>query len=351
MIDFTSGGIFAAILGQNPLAIREHISKITDISSYFPHYPHPVALRYIDMLKEFTGFESVALFSTGSEAVEAFMRCMRFHSGKGAVWGGLVDPDDVGKDDAKPDAMHGMTLGSLIAAGKISDTQSLRFGVVPDATSSMIMEPYHAPSAQFHRDEPTIARIKMLQKEFKSIPLCVDEVQGGFGRAGRLFAHQWYDDLKPDFVTIGKACGGGLPLSALLGPKDIMESEVVREHAHLHSTHSGNPWMCAAGIAVIEEIQKHDLIDRSQRLGIMLKNLLADCGVRHHAGRGLLAGLEFENQLDAGRVVQLCLKNGLKVVNTGRKWIKLGPAFTIQESVLEQGCIILKNAIKETLSE
>jgi len=224
----------------------------------------------------------------------------------------------------------------------------------------MIMEPYHGPSAQFHRIEPTINRIVDLQKEFPEIPLCVDEIQGGFGRTGRKFAYRWYDELgkgpvakrgiKPDFITIGKGAGAGMPLSALLGPAEIMESKAVIEHAHLHSTHSGHPIMCAVGCAVIDEIEKHDLIAQSHDFGIMLEAALKECGIRYHAGRGLLAGLEFDNADEAKLMTQLCYDKGLLVCDTSRKWVKLGPALTITSEELETGIQIVRDAIEEVLN-
>jgi acetylornithine/N-succinyldiaminopimelate aminotransferase len=250
-IDFTSGGIFAAIFGGDwwpklhaPMA-----------SCYGAHYKNDTTDRYIDMLKEFTGFDSVALFSTGAEATEAFWRVCRVYNGKPGIWGGLIDPDEVLAARTTCDAMHGVTLGALIMAGKIDwpgigsfrELGAGRFGLAQEATSGMIIEPYHAASAQFHRIDPTINRIKGLHDKFPDIPLCIDEVQGGFGRTGKLFAWEWYEGLKPDFVCIGKAQGGGFPISALLGPKEIMEDKIVIENAHLHSTHSGHPAMCEIG--------------------------------------------------------------------------------------------------------
>lgn len=328
------------------------------VSCYGAHYSNPTTERYIETLKDYTGYESVALFSTGSEATEAFWRCCRVYNGKPGVWGGLVNPDEVGSEKPLPDAMHGMTLGALIMAGKISypglgvfpELGAGRFGQGPEVTACMIMEPYHAASAQFHRIEPTISRVKEMQKTYPGIPLCLDEVQGGFGRTGKLFAYQWYDGLRPDFVCIGKAMGGGLPLAALLGPREIMEDERVIESAHLHSTHSGHPMMCAAGIEVIERIQCDDLIAESLRKGQILAEGLDGCGVRYHAGKGLLAGLEFKDTAQADRVAETCRSHGLLVVPTGRKWIKLGPPFTTPDDELMLGIDLLRGAIEEVLN-
>ena len=107
--------------------------------------------------------------------------------------------------------------------------------------------------------------------------------------------------------------------------------------------------MCAIGCAVIEKIQKGSLIDRSQRLGIMLKNMISDCGIKHHAGKGLMAGIEFENAKIAAKVAKQCKKNNLWVVDTGRKWVKIGPPLTIDEDQLEQGCAILKDSINKAI--
>lgn len=357
-IDFTSGGIFAAIFGagSNPF-----LSFVLQPIACCYGQNNKITEYYKDMLKEFTGFESVALFSTGSEATEAFWRCMRVYSGKPGIWGGLIDPDEVGKSQPNPpyDAMHGWTMGSLVMAGKMNlptpgmfSSLAGDFSRPHELTCGMIMEPYHAPSAQFHKERPTMDRIRANQKEFPNIPLCVDEVQGGFGRTGKLFAHQWYQKFKPDFVTVGKAMGAGFPLSALLGPKEIMDSKVVREKAHLRSTHSGHPVMCNIGIEVINRIRSNNLIEKSRVLGAELERqlLLELPKIRHHSGHGLLAGLEFKNAEQASKVVMECQKRGLLVVDTGRKWVKIGPPFIITEKILEEGCKILTEVVGEVVN-
>ena len=357
-LDFTSGGIFAAIFGSNSLYMRNAISRSSSLCCYEAHYESPEALRLKDMLKEMTGYESVCLFSTGAEATEALWRTCRVATGKPGVWGGLVNPDEVGNTDPapQPDAMHGMTLGALIMAGKMALPNRGMFrelgadfeGKGQEHTSCAIFEPYHAASAQFHRESPTMDRLRERIKEFPDLHFCCDEIQGGLGRTGKLFALEWYQpSMRTEFVTLGKALGGGLPLSALLGPRDILEDPHVVEHAHLHSTHSGNPLMCVAGIAVLERLQKDNMINEVYRKGLLLSDNLKDCGVRVHAGKGLLAGLEMEGPLMTTKVVEACRRRGLLVVDTGRKWVKLGPAFNISDEQIVAGCKILKEAIEE----
>jgi len=366
-IDFTSGGIFAAGLGPDSEIIHEAIKRVRNFCSYAPKFGNYWRERYIEAVKEFTGFESVALFSTGAEACEAFWRCCRVYTNRPGIWGGLVDPDEVGTEKTRSDAMHGMTLGALIMAGRMNwpdlgyfpELGADRFGRNPGNTGGMIMEPYHAPSGQFHKIDPTIKRIQELRRVHTEIPLCIDEVQGGFGRTGKLWAHQHYVDrlaqpeepyLKPDFVTIGKMAGGGLPLSALLGPKEIMESELVREFGHLHSTHSGNPVMCSVGLAVIDEIRDEGLIREARIKGEMMHDWLAKLAVRVH-GKGLMAGIEFKNREECKRAVERIESRGVLVVDTGRKWIKLGPALNIEPTTLGLGLKIIEETVEEIVHE
>uniref|UniRef100_A0A6M3IFE7 Putative aminotransferase n=1 Tax=viral metagenome TaxID=1070528 RepID=A0A6M3IFE7_9ZZZZ len=305
------------------------------------------------MLLEWTGFEDVAMFSTGSEATEAAWRACMVYSGKPGVWGGMPDPDNIGQEQAGYDAMHGNTLGAMIMAGRLSWGSHIFASLVAGAfaaehgsTGMMIMEPYHGPSAQFYPDS-LMTKLRANVKEFTEIPLCFDEVQAGFGRTGRKFGYQWYDGMTPTLITTGKAMGGGYPLSALFGPKDFIQ----QPDAVLHSTHSGHPVMCSVGIAVLEQIQKHDLVEQSFRKGMLLADLLKDCGVRHHAGKGLIAGLEFKDDKQAAKVVKLCRERGLLVVDTGRKWVKLGPPLIIDDDLLGEGVEIIKRAIGQVIVE
>lgn len=365
LTDLTAGGIFCCMFGPSWHKMRIAIQRCNPYHTYsyrFGNYWHE---RYKEALKELTGFTSFIIYTSGSEAVEAFLRVAWVYTGKPNVWGGLIDPDEIGSDRPRCDQFHGWTLGSRILAGRTTwlemgvypEMGSGRFGQVPHTTACMAMEPYHAPSGQFHRnDDTTIGRIVNLRKEFPDILFLIDEIQGGFGRCGKLFAHEYYTDeagnvrLKPDFVTIGKLAGAGFPLSVLCGPKEILESKEVIEHSYLHSTHSGNPITCSVGCLVIEEMLKQDMIGRSYRLGSRMHEWLAKLPVRVH-GKGLMAGIEMADTEEADKVVARCLKRRVLVVQTGRKWVKIGPCLSIKEEDLEKGIKILGEVVLEVVSE
>lgn len=357
-IDLTAGGIFACMFGPSWVKMHKAQARAIPFHCYshrFGNYWHE---RYKEALRELTGFTSFVVYTSGSEAVESFLRVAWAFTGKSGVWGGLVDPDEVGGNKPLCDQFHGWTLGSRILAGRMTwhelgiypELGEGRFGLMPEATACMGMEPFHAPSGQFHKVDPTINRIKAMKKEFPDILFLVDEIQGGFGRTGKLFAHEHYDGLRPDFVTIGKLAGGGFPLAVLCGPAEIMESDVVKDHAYLHSTHSGNPVTCSVGCMVIEQMLKDNLIPRSATLGAQMHDWLKDLPVPVH-GKGLMAGLAFKDAEEAHKVVEMCQKKRLLVVDTGRKWVKIGPALNILDGDLQKGVEILKEVVIDVVSE
>jgi acetylornithine/succinyldiaminopimelate/putrescine aminotransferase len=363
-VDLTSGGIFSCMFGPFWPKFHKalHARPVHLYSTRFPE--HYWLQRYKEALRELTGYTSFVVYTSGTEAVEAFLRVAWAYTGKSGVWGGLVDPDMVGSDKPICDQFHGWTLGSRILAGRMTwhelgvypELGMGRFGTQTQGTACMAMEPYHAPSGQFHKVDPTINRIVSLRKEYPDILFLIDEIQGGFGRTGKLFAHQHYTDsngnflLNPDFVTIGKLAGAGFPLAVLCGPSEIMDSKTVQEHAYLHSTHSGNPLTCKVGCVVIEEMIKQDIIGRSHRLGAYMHEQLQKLPVRVH-GKGMMAGLEFQDTDEATKVVRKCEEKRVLVVETGRKWVKIGPCLSINQRDLEYGLKVLWEVVNEVVSE
>lgn len=188
------------------------------------------------------------------------------------------------------------------------------------------------------------------------ILITFDEIQGGFGRTGKLFAYQYYG-IEPDILCLGKAISASLPLSAVIGSKQVMD---LPDIGSMSSTHSANPLSCAAGIANLEYIEKHNLVKDSQRKGKILhyylnklKNSFPD-RISFVLGKGLIAGVIFKDpyttkpdKLFPSKVCERSMQKGLLIVHTGRESIKIGPPLTIPDDALIEGLSVLTESIRE----
>jgi 4-aminobutyrate aminotransferase-like enzyme len=187
------------------------------------------------------------------------------------------------------------------------------------------------------------------------ILLAFDEMQSGFGRTGKKFGFEHYE-VEPDLIACGKGMGGGFPLSGVIGKREIMD---LPEVGNMSSTHSANPIVTAAGLAVLEEIQERNLVEQSRIKGDQLHKGLEEIArefperVLRIQGKGLIAAIHFKDAGDllapefASRVSERCMEKGLLVVHTGRESIKIGPPLTITLEALVEGVDVLRESMIE----
>jgi len=184
-----------------------------------------------------------------------------------------------------------------------------------------------------------------------------DEIQSGMGRAGRWFAIE-DEDVVPDLVASAKSLGGGLPISAVTGRAEIMDSVHV---GGLGGTYGGNPVAAAAALAVLALIEREGLLERSRTLGERILQRLREMQSRHDVvgdvrGRGMMTAIELvadrgtKEPLDGPtgtKILERCLENGVVILKAGTydNVIRLLPPITIEESLLEEGLGILDEAI------
>jgi 4-aminobutyrate aminotransferase-like enzyme len=201
--------------------------------------------------------------------------------------------------------------------------------------------------------------VKAVRKftEENSILLAFDEMQAGFARTGKKFGFEHYE-VSPDLFACGKGMGGGVSLSGVIGKSEIMD---LPEVGNMSSTHSANPLVCAAGLAVLEEIDSKNMVAETARKGVILKNLLESLKfkfsdvVNNYYGEGLIAAVIFndfnnvsKNEF-ASKVSEKCMQKGLLIVHTGRESIKLGPPLTIEDEALLEAMSVFKEAILEVI--
>jgi len=189
------------------------------------------------------------------------------------------------------------------------------------------------------------------------IVFIADEIQSGMGRAGRWFAIE-DEGVVPDIVTSAKSLGGGLPISAVTGRAELMDAV---HPGGLGGTYGGNPVAAAAALAVLDKIEREDLLARSRELGERVRARLRAMQERHALvgdvrGRGMMNAIELvrdratKEPIDGetgARIIQECLRNGVLVIKAGTydNVIRLLPPLTIDEGLLEEGLQVLDDAL------
>lgn len=381
-IDFTSG-IFVTNVGHANPKVVSSIKQSMDeelISCYA--YPNEIRARYYRKLIEFSGspMEKAFLLSAGSEATEAAFKLMRMYGMKFSTSKkGIICIEN---------NWHGRTLGAQTMSSNV-DQKAWIGNLDPDVHH--IPFPYPWTIGTQSGDEFFNNGLKLLEKkgvdisknicgfmieafqgwgavfypkdfiqslcdfaERNNILVCFDEMQSGFGRTGKKFGFQNYDVL-PDLIACGKGMGGGVPISGVIGKAEILDLPTV---GNMSSTHSANPLVCHAGLAVIEELERimPSLPIKTQIFKSKLnaiKNKIPE-RVKYVLGEGMIFAVLFQNPKTgepdsqfASKVCEKCMQKGLLLVHTGRESIKLGPPLTIENDALEEGLDVLIETIGE----
>lgn len=323
--------------------------------------------------------EKVFLLTTGSEAVECAIKLGRAH---GAKVGGSAKNVIV----SYTDAFHGRTLGAQQAGGipalkewignldpgfvqapfpdgfRTPDTSFAHFErclqeqvVDPSNVAAVVIETYQgasaalAPADYMHNLRDWCDRHQAL--------LVLDEVQAGFGRTGTMWGFEHYG-IVPDIALFGKGISSSLPLAAVAGRADIMDSQPI---GTMTSTHTGNPVCCAAALASIDLLVNEKLASNACKVGNVLHQRLHEIQSRFPQigavqGRGLVAGLSCiipgSTTPDANlawEVVRICFEKGVLMfapVGFGGATVKICPPLVITEEAILESTMVLEEAFE-----
>jgi acetylornithine/N-succinyldiaminopimelate aminotransferase len=164
--------------------------------------------------------------------------------------------------------------------------------------------------------------------------LIVDEIQTGMGRTGRLFHHE-HAGIAPDIMTLGKGIGGGVPLAALLATSRA----ACFEHGDQGGTFNGNPLMCAAGLAVLDQVAAPDFLKSTAETGLFLESELQRLSARHGLGgvrgRGLLLALDLKLPTGPAIVAQ-AFDQGLLLNSPRPDTLRFMPALNVTREEISQ---------------
>jgi acetylornithine aminotransferase len=329
-LDFL-GGIAVNALGHgHPAlvsAVTQQLSTLGHVSNFFTTEPQvTLAERLLDLL----GAQGKVFFAnSGTEANEAALKLTR-RTGRTHVV-------------AMEGGFHGRTMGALALTSKAAyrepfeplpggvqfvpygDVDALK-AAVTDETAAVVVEPVQGEAGVVEPPQGYLEAVRRVTSEHGAL-MWVDEVQTGVGRTGAWFAHtaQLPEGVLPDIVTVAKGLGGGIPIGACIA---LGETGDLLQPGHHGTTFGGNPVATAAALAVIETIEKDDLLGNATRVGEQLRTGLAHDRVTETRGSGLLVGIDLDADI-APQVVQAAQDAGFILNATGPRTIRLAPPLVL----------------------
>jgi acetylornithine aminotransferase len=346
-LDFLAG-IATNVLGHAHPAVVKAVSKqIATLGHVSNFYAHPNVLALSAKLISMTGDKSARVFfcNSGAEANEAALKLSR-KTGRTRIV-------------AAKDSFHGRTMGALSLTGQPSKSDPFKpliKGVthvpygdmgamlkkVSKKTAMVIVEPIMGEAGVIVPPHGYLQALRELCDETGAL-LVFDCVQTGMGRTGDWFGYE-YSGIKPDVITLAKGLGGGLPLGAMIALGDAASLFQPGDHG---STFGGNPVATAAGLAVVETIEKKALLKRVGDVGVeLMADLALIEGVKSVRGAGLLIGIEFSQPI-AKQVAARCQKNGVLVNGNSERVIRIAPPLIVSDKEVAQFLKVFTESVHE----
>lgn len=347
-LDCLSGLAVVSVGHANPrvaAAVAAQLKRLTHVSNLFVTEP---MLDLAQHLSALAGLERVFFTNCGATANETAIKLARRYG-----------QDRRGRECYEVvsllDSFHGRTLATLAATGqpeKHTRFQPLPagFGQVPagdlealaavvgEQTAAVLVETIQGEGGVVPLAPDYLAGVREICDRSGAV-LIVDDVQAGLGRTGSWFSWQGFG-FEPDIATVAKALGNGLPIGACLAREEVAAAFAPGDHA---TTFGGGPVVCAAGLAVLAEIEQRDLLgncrERSQQLIAGLTPL-----VKEVRGRGLLLAAVLEEER-AGEVVANALSNGLVVNAVRPDAVRFAPPLTISEAEIAEALVRFEKSL------
>ena len=375
-IDFT-GGWGCLMVGHTPKrvvdAIKDQADKYlhTDFTA-IPYEPFVKLAERLATLAPGSTPKKVAFFNSGAEAVENAVKLSRMYTRRQAI---VVFEN----------AFHGRTLLTMTMTHrvkpykykcgpfapevysfpyptsyrptiKIEDFERVMTSQVdPEEVAAVVIEPIQGEGGFQVPTDGFLEYLRALTKKY-GIMFVADEVQSGIGRTGKLFAiENW--NIEPDLIAVAKSLAAGMPLSAVIGKKEIMDSPIG---GAIGGTYVGNPVCCRAAIEVLNIIEKENLLERAKEIGRREKERLNELKEKHDTigdvrGIGAMVAVEFVKDRETkepateetSAIVKECMKNGVAIASAGvhGNVIRFLNSLVITDEQLEEGFDVLDRAI------
>lgn len=345
-LDLYGGHAVISIGHSHPAYVNALSHQIRQIGFYSNSVKNPLQEELASKLEKVSGIKDYSLFlcNSGAEANENALKLASFHTGKDRViyfenafhgrTSGVVAVTD------NESIKSPFNTGHKVSKVAFSDTEALEKELKRGDVAAVIFEVVQGVGGLDEASTEFYQKAAELCKKHNSV-LIADEVQAGYGRTGDFFAFQKHG-IRPDIISIAKGMGNGFPIGGIL-----IDKAIEPKYGMLGTTFGGNHLACVAGIAVLETIEKENLIENSRSLFEYVKERSAEIPrIKKLKGRGLMIGLEFDFEVAELRKDLLFRHQIFTGAASNKKLLRILPPLNIKKEQFDTFFKALKIALK-----
>lgn len=293
-LDFYGGHGVISIGHSHPVYVKHITEQVNKIGFYSNSIINPLQEKLANLLPKISEYPDYTLFlcNSGAEANENALKLASFHNGKSKViafknsFHGRTSAAVAVTDN--PKIVAPLNAQQKVIFCELNDINAVKKEIAKGDISSVIIETIQGVGGL---DEGNTKFFKELEKVCKEsgVVLILDEIQCGYGRSGKFFAHQ-YHGIKADIISLAKGMGNGFPIGGIL-----ISPEFKPSYGLLGTTFGGNHLACAAALAVLEVFKNENILDNVKRQSsYFMKKFKSLPQIKNIKGRGLMLGLEFD---------------------------------------------------------
>lgn len=345
-LDLYGGHAVISIGHSHPAYVNKLSDQLKKIGFYSNSVKNPLQEELAEKLEKVSGVEDYSLFlcNSGAEANENALKLASFHTGKDRViyfekafhgrTSGVVAVTDNEAIKAPFNKEHKVTKLAFEDAGALEE--ELKKGDV----AAVIFEVIQGVGGLDEVSSEFYQKAGELCGKYSTV-LIADEVQAGYGRTGDFFAFQKHG-IRPDIISVAKGMGNGFPVGGIL-----IDKKIEPKSGMLGTTFGGNHLACAAGIAVLETIEREDLLENAKDLFEYVKERAAEIPqIKKVKGRGLMIGLEFDFEVASLRKELLFKHQVFTGAASNKKLLRILPPLNIKKEQFDTFFRALKIALR-----
>ncbi|MDE6238829.1 MAG: aminotransferase class III-fold pyridoxal phosphate-dependent enzyme [Muribaculaceae bacterium] len=337
-LDLYGGHAVISVGHAHPRYVKAIADQVARLGFYSNSVQNSLQTRFARRLGKISGYDDYSLFlcNSGAEANENAIKLASFHTGKSKVL-------------AFDKAFHGRTSGAVAATdnpaivspfnrtlnvefARLNDIADVERHLASGEFCAVIVEGIQGVAGIRMPEDDFLRQLRDLTERL-GVVLIADEIQSGYGRSGKFFAHQ-YSGIRPDIITCAKGIANGFPMGAVL-----ISPEFEARKGMLGTTFGGNHLACAAALSVLDIIEDENLIDNAASVGqYFIDRLKKMPQLKDVRGRGLMIGVEIEGSASEMRK-RLLFDHHIFTGGAGATTVRLLPALNLSK---EQADIFLK---------